>query len=41
MLLQVPNSLRNGKPVRFVNRTQVTHRDGWLTLIGKPLSAEN
>lgn len=41
ILLQVPNPMKNGKPVRFANRTQDTHRDGWLTLIGKPLATGN
>jgi hypothetical protein len=41
MLPQVQNPLKNRKPVRFTNRTQDTHRDGWLTLIGNPLSAGN
>jgi hypothetical protein len=41
MLPQIPNPLKNRKPVRFTNRTQDTHRDGWLTLIGNPLSAGN
>lgn len=41
MLSQLPNPLINSKPVRFANRTQDTHRDGWLTLIGKPLSGGN
>jgi hypothetical protein len=39
ILLQVPNPLKNGKPVRFANRTQDAHRSGWLTLIGKPIPA--
>jgi hypothetical protein len=41
ILMQVPNPLKNGKPVRFANRTQDAHRDGWLTLIGKPIPTEN
>lgn len=41
ILLQVPNPLKNGKPVRFANRTQDAHCNGWLTLIDKPVPAGN
>jgi hypothetical protein len=33
VLLQVPNPLPGGKPVRFANRAQDADLDGWLTLI--------
>ncbi len=32
VLMQVPNPLPNGKPVKFANRAQDADRDGWLTL---------
>lgn len=30
--MRVPNPLSNGAPIRFANRTQDEHLDGWLTL---------
>ncbi len=32
VLMQVPNPLKTGKPVRFANRLQDADREGWLTL---------
>lgn len=32
LVLRIPNSLRNGQPVRFANKTQDADLDGWLTL---------
>lgn len=32
LLVQVPNPLPNGLPVRFANQTQDADKDGWLTL---------
>lgn len=36
VLMQVPNPLPNGKPVKFANRSQDTELDGWLTLTPTP-----